>query len=123
MHLCPNCGINLKRFEPETFGNVTIDESQNIVYKGQAVKLYPSGKLLIEALIRANGRTLTRDAMGNILDYDADIDIHGTGNALNAHMNRARRAFQKIDKNFDQIVNDRFIGYRWRVENYLSDAA
>ena len=108
MHNCPNCGIALSRFEAFTHGNVTISESSEIVFRGQRVPLAPAIKLITEALIRANGRPMSRDALMNVIGGDI------MERSIDVYVRRARLSFQKIDPRFAQIICVRGLrGYRW----------
>ncbi len=114
MQCCPNCGVNLKKFESQSFGNISINEKQELVYAGQVVKLYPASKQIVIALVRGQGRIMQRDAFANILDFEGDV--HGGGNAINTYIVRARRAFEAIDPSFDQIVTHYRLGYSWQFK-------
>jgi DNA-binding response OmpR family regulator len=121
MQCCPNCGTNLKRFEAQTFGNVTINEAGQIIYAGQVVNVSPSGKMLAEALIRASGRPMTREALANVIDWEGDI--YAAGNYLTVLIGRIRKAFSAIDSKFDQLKVERDYGYRWEPRSAVELAA
>lgn len=108
MQCCPNCGTALKRYESHTFGNVTINEIGDIVFGGRVVNLTATLRLLVEALIRAGGRPMTREALLNVTGSEEAND-----RTVDTYVVRARRAFQAIDPDFDQIPSARLIGYRW----------
>ncbi|GEM_PF-1314074 len=109
--ICPNCGCDLKRFEPFSYGNVAIDERQNIVFGGIELALGPVQHEIVASLIRARGRPLTRDVLANRVDGEID-EL-----SVRKYIQRARAVFLEIDRSFDQIVALRGLGaYRWRVE-------
>lgn len=107
-HHCPNCGCQLKRFEPLVFGNVEIHRKGRIVFEGTALSLPPSQYILLEALIRARGRGLERSTLANMLASDlSDASIP-------KYIERLRDTFRGIKTDFDQIECLRGFGaYRW----------
>jgi DNA-binding response OmpR family regulator len=112
---CPNCGCQLKAFEPIRYGNVRVEGLSEIVFKGRAVALARTQHGIVEALIRARGRYLSREMLVGVLGseiYDQ---------AIRQYVKRARAAFLAIDPGFDQIESLRGFGaYRWR---YRADDA
>ena len=114
MQCCPNCGVDLQKFEAQAFGNIAINEQHELVYAGGIVKLHNTSRMIITALIRGQGKVISRNAIANILDLEADIT--GPGNAINTYLTRARRAFEAIDPEFDQIVLHRGMGYSWQFK-------
>ncbi|OJW63016.1 MAG: hypothetical protein BGO57_08805 [Sphingomonadales bacterium 63-6] len=108
IHICPNCGCNLTRFEPFAFGNAAIDSQGRILFQGFPVTLPRTLHDIVEALIRAKGRGLTRSVLANILDGDVNDAT------ISKYIERARAAFRVIDPEFDQIVCLRGFGaYSW----------
>lgn len=106
---CPHCGCSLQKPAPLEYGNVRIDGLSDIVFKGRAVLLARTQRSVVEALIRARGRYLTRGSLATILGgevYDQSIC---------QYIRRARAAFRTIDGTFDQIENLHGFGaYKWR---------
>ena len=106
---CPNCGCLLRAFEPVGFGNVRVEGLSEIVYQGRAVALARTQHSIVEALVRARGRYLSRELLVGVLGgeiYDQ---------AICQYIKRARAAFLAIDPRFDQIECLRGFGaYRWR---------
>lgn len=106
---CPNCGCRLQKFEPMEYGNVRIDGLSDIEFEGEAVILARTQRRLVEALIQARGRYLTRGILANILDGDIN------DSTICKYVERARSAFLAINPAFDQIECLRgFSAYRWR---------
>jgi len=106
---CPSCGCHLQSFEPVSFGNVHIDDLSDIRFNGRRVELARTQHSLVEALVRARGRYLTRGSLADILGVDIDDQ------AICQYVKRARSAFAAVDKSFDQIESLRGFGaYRWR---------
>ena len=110
MHNCPHCGYSLKASEPFEYGNVRINEAGEIVYHGQVLPLYPSSRMLVGAIIRSQGRPLTRDALLNI------IDCNGSDRSIDTYFARARAIFRNIDPSFNQIKAMRDTGYKWNFQ-------
>jgi DNA-binding response OmpR family regulator len=111
---CPNCGIDLAKFEAKSFGNITIDEARQLVLNGKPVTIQPSPRDFVVALVRAQGRILTREALANVVGHEGDI--WGPGNAVNTYIQRARTALKEADPAFDQIVTHTGLGYSWRFK-------
>lgn len=118
MHHCPNCGISLKKYESVTIGNVTINESFDILYAGQRVNLYPSSRIIFDALIRNAGRVLSRETLVAISGLEDSSD-----RTIDQYVGRGRRAFEKIDPNFDCVVAVRGLGYVWQEKQAARLAA
>lgn len=115
MHNCPNCGISLSRYEDFTYGNVTVARSGQIIFNGVDIEASPTSRMLIDTLVRAEGRVLTRSVLLDILGVEhpeGGCDIR----TIDVYVKRARRAFEAIDSTFDQIVSVRGLGYRWEVK-------
>jgi DNA-binding response OmpR family regulator len=108
MHMCPSCGVSLSKFEPLVLGNVEVTAGHDIVFNGKVVTFSGSQtRILVETLIRGNGRTMTREVLLNAIDSD------GSDRSIDVYISRARRAFRTIDPAFDQIVARRDLGYAW----------
>lgn len=119
MHNCPNCGIALRKYEDFHFGNVSIDKRSEIVFKGREVPISPQSRMVAEALIRAEGRVLTRSVLLDITGVDGGEDGADI-RTIDVYVKRARNAFKEIDPNFDQIIAMRGLGYRWeKRENFF----
>jgi DNA-binding response OmpR family regulator len=106
---CPNCGCRLQKFEPMEYGNVRIDGLSDIEFEGRAVILARTQRRLVESLIQARGRYLTRGVLATILEGDIN------DSTICKYVERARSAFLAINPAFDQIECLRgFSAYRWR---------
>lgn len=110
MHNCPHCGYGLKVSEPFQYGNVSINQAEEIVYMGQILSLLPTSRIVVGALIRAQGRPLTRDALLNI------VDGTGSDRSIDTYFARARTIFREIDPSFNQIKAMRDTGYKWNFQ-------
>ncbi len=107
-HICPNCGCNLGRFDQFEFGNIRLDEYGTILFEGREMQLPKSQHLIVEALIRAQGRGLTKAVLADILNsdiYDASVA---------KYIERVRSSFREVTDDFQQIIALRGFGaYRW----------
>lgn len=107
-HHCPHCGIQLKHFEPVSFGNVTINDIGRIGFNSEDVELPPAQFFLVDALIRARGRSLTRSALANL------VGVSVNDSTVTKYIERARDSFRQIDPSFSQIECMKGFGaYRW----------
>lgn len=120
MHNCPNCGTSLSKYEDFTYGNVTVARSGQIIFMGEDIDASPTSRMLIDTLVRAEGRVLTRSVLLDILGVE-----HAEGGCdirtIDVYVKRSRRAFEAIDPTFNQIISVRGIGYRWDKKSVDAD--
>lgn len=110
--LCPNCGCNLRQFEEFTYGNIAIDRRGDLLFEGHPLSLPRSQHLMVEALVKAEGRGLTRSLLATV----AGGEIYDQ--TVSKYIERIRSSFRDIEPEFDQISVLRGFGaYRW---NYRS---
>lgn len=106
--LCPNCGCNLRRFEPYCFGNIAIDGTGDIFFADRKLALHRNQHVILEAIILAKGRGLTRSLLADLLGneiYDQSII---------KYIERIRSSLREIDPDFNQIETMKgFAAYRW----------
>lgn len=106
--LCPNCGCKLHPFETFSYGNVVIARRGEIQFDASPLRFTKRQYLIVEALVRARGRGLTRSTLANIVGgeiYDETIS---------KYIERIRAAFCSVKPDFDQISSVRGFGaYRW----------
>jgi DNA-binding response OmpR family regulator len=106
--ICPNCGCNLRRFAPFAYGNVAIDARGQLMFEGHPLPLPRSQHLIVEALVKAEGRGLTRSLLATIIGseiYDQTVS---------KYIERIRSSFRRVQPDFDQISALRGFGaYRW----------
>lgn len=106
--LCPNCGCNLRQFDDFTYGNITIDRRGELHFEGRQLRLPKSQHLILEALVQAKGRGLTRSLLATVLGGDI------FDQSISKYIERVRASFCKVKPDFDQIVSMRgFCAYRW----------
>lgn len=107
-NLCLNCGCNLSQFEDLTYGNITIERRGELQFEGCQLRLPKSQYLIVEALVQARGRGLTRSFLAAVLEGDI------FDQSISKYIERVRASFCKIRPDFDQIVSMRgFCAYRW----------
>lgn len=106
--LCPNCGCNLRQFDDFTYGNITIDRGGELHFEGRQLRLPKSQHLILEALVQARGRGLTRSLLATVLGGDI------FDQSISKYIERVRARFCKVKPDFDQIVSIRgYCAYRW----------
>ena len=105
---CPNCGCNLRQFEEFTFGNIAIDRRGDLLFEGRHLQLPRNQYLIVEALVKAQGRGLTRSVLATIVG----ADIYDQ--TVSKYIERVRSNFRDMKPDFDQISSMRGFGaYRW----------
>jgi DNA-binding response OmpR family regulator len=117
MHMCPNCGVSFRKFEPVLFGNIMIDDVGDVYFEGRHIPVSSNVGIVVKALIRSQGRTFTMDAIGNLVSEDI------TNNGIRQLMKRVRDAFRAVDPHFDQVESVHKVGYRWRYIGAMQAAA
>lgn len=117
MHVCPNCGCDLDPLGPMQFGNIAITERQEIFFQGAALALSRCQYRVVESLVRARGRSLTRGILAERVGGDVD------DRTIVKYIERVRQSFRAVEPTFDQIVAVHGFGaYRWdeRRESLLA---
>jgi DNA-binding response OmpR family regulator len=94
-----------------------IDDVGDMFFDGKQVNAATNVRIVAQALIRSQGRTLTMDAIGNLVNEDI------THNGIRQLMKRVRDVFRAIDPQFDQIETVHKVGYRWRYIGAMQVAA
>ncbi|WP_086436851.1 hypothetical protein [Altererythrobacter xiamenensis] len=108
IHICPNCGCRLTQFNHFAFGNVEVDQSGFIIFEGRPIELPRTQHLIVDALVKAQGRALTRSILVEILGNDI-ID-----RTVAKYVERIRSSFRDVRSDFDQVEALRgFAAYRW----------
>lgn len=110
--ICPNCGCDLGQFQVFKYGNIALDQHGNLEFEGRELRLPKSQYLIVEALVKAKGRGLTRSVLATIIGseiYDQTVS---------KYIERLRSSFRRIDPEFDQISALRGFGaYRWNFRS------
>ena len=107
--VCPNCGLDLERFAPIHSGDLDL-EAHEVRWKGRRVPLRPSGRILLSAVVRADGLPISRNALIEALGCE---DLGNPGNLVAVQLTHVRQAFQTIDPAFHAIQTVRDVGIRW----------
>lgn len=109
--LCPNCGCNLSQFEDLGYGNITLKRVGELQFEGSHLRLPKSQYLIVEALVQAKGRGLTRSLLASILGGDI------FDQSISKYIERVRTSFRQVKPDFDQISSMRgFSAYRWEYQ-------
>lgn len=108
MNLCPNCGHDLVPHAPLKLGNIAITERDEIVFEGQQLSLTRCQHRIVDSLVRARGRSLTRGILAERVGGDVN------DSTIVKYIERVRLSFRAVDPAFDQVVAVRGFGaYRW----------
>lgn len=117
MHLCPNCGCDLSPFAPVELGNIAITEREEVFFEGKPLALTRCQYRIVESLVRARGRGLTRGILAERVGGDVD------DRTIIKYVERVRQSFRRVDPAFDQLVAMHGFGaYRW-VEQQAAGSA
>ena len=118
MPLCPHCGYHLRTAKAIGFGNVAVTGDGDILFEGSPVILQRRLHDIVLALVRAEGRALTRSQLAFGLSSDTSDE------AIVKAIERLRRQFRQLRSGFDQIETVRGFGaYRWRFRASQADVA
>ncbi|WP_395541529.1 winged helix-turn-helix domain-containing protein [Neotabrizicola sp. sgz301269] len=103
-----------RRIESLTLGRLQIDAPRWLAtWDGVKVKLPRAPMLLVYHLACRPGLIRSRDALFAAIVTKATANPNRT---IDSCVKRARRAFEEVDPNFNQIDAVYTIGYRWRLE-------
>jgi len=112
MHLCPHCGFDLAALEPLEWGGIALTEREEIVYLDHPLRLPKSQYRIVEALVRARGRWLSRGALADRLGGEVN------DSTIVKYVERVRNSFRTVDPGFDRLVAVRGFGaYRWAEQS------
>jgi DNA-binding response OmpR family regulator len=107
--VCPNCGLDLERFAPVLKGDLEL-QAHEIRWKGKPVRLRPSGRMLVSAIVRADGVPVSRQALMEVLGCE---DAQNPENLISVQICHVRRAFSEIDPTFAALESIHSTGMRW----------
>lgn len=109
--LCPACGFALQKIEQHlSDGDLAIDLAGVCRWRGEVVRLTRSELTIVHAMVAADGATMKREALENILGNEP------TSNSTTVMVHRARKRFCEVDPTFSRIVTVHGLGWRWRGE-------
>ncbi|WP_422110938.1 winged helix-turn-helix domain-containing protein [Erythrobacter longus] len=105
---CPHCGGDLTGCENLSYGNIVLEDIDKIFFEGVRVNLTKNQRIIIDALVRAKGRLITRSALASAIGGDV------FDNTVSVNIGRTRMKFRSINPRFDQLQVARGFGaYRW----------
>ena len=108
MMLCPHCGFDLATAGPVSYGNIAIEYGGAVSFEGRELRLTRSLRDIVETLVRARGRGVTRGVLAERIEGDV------TDATIIKYVERARNCFRDVDPAFDQIMSLRGFGaYKW----------
>ncbi|MEL7690596.1 winged helix-turn-helix domain-containing protein [Citromicrobium bathyomarinum] len=111
-HTCPHCGEELVEDISIAYGNITVEDHGVLYFQGRRLELPRVQHQIVEALIAAKGRALTRSYLAEWLDGDV------FDQSISVYVGRVRATFKEIDPGFDQIVSVRgFAAYKWAFKS------
>jgi len=95
-------------------GRLRIDAPRWLVtWDGTPVCLPPGPLFLVHCLASRPGIVWSRNELLEHINDPRGFDTFDR--SVDTHVKRARKAFLKVDPNFDQIVAVYCVGYKWRV--------
>ena len=114
--LCPHCGCHLRTTKAIEYGNIVIAGDGEVAFEDRPVALQRRLHDIVVALVRAEGRALTRSQLAFGLSDDTSDE------AIVKAVERLRRHFRQLRPGFDQIETVRGFGaYRWRYGPWRAD--
>lgn len=109
---CPYCAANLTALHAIELGDLKIEyDGAIILWKGERLEVSMPERLMLLALVRADGAPIKRWVLAEAMGYEGD----NADNNAAVHLHRLTRAFKAIDPAFDKIENVRSVGVRWRA--------
>lgn len=110
--VCLNCGLDLSPFEPIERGDLRIPDRVTVQWRGHTLPLTPQQRLILLAIVRADGAIVKRSALMEAIGTDTD-DRDAT-NVVDVQIHHIRAAFREVDRMFDCLETVRGYGLRWR---------
>jgi DNA-binding response OmpR family regulator len=93
-------------------GQLTVKDGAIISWNGVVIDLSPSERLIVMALVKADGAPVKRHILAEATGYEGD---NPTG-CVAVFMHRIIRSFLAIDPTFSAIENVWGVGVRWRTD-------
>lgn len=109
---CPHCGNKIANFDRVSYGNIVLNDTDEVFFEGKRMELTKNQHVIIDALVRAKGRLVTYSVLA--LAMGSEI----FDNTVSANIGRTRMKFRSVNHNFDQLQVVRGFGaYRWVFRN------
>lgn len=108
--VCPHCGYDLERDAAVEDGDFRYEPRLGLFYRGWRLPLGPSRTLILAALMRARGRTLTRSALEGVVGNE---DPKSNLIATQLCRTRAILAEHAVPFPVENIWGE---GWRWKAE-------
>lgn len=107
--VCPNCGTDLERYGVIERGDLVVAPHE-VRWKGRRVTLTPSQRLIVSAIVRADGVPVAKKALAEACGCDERAD---PANIIAVQIVRVRQAFRAIDPAFAALETIWGTGLRW----------
>ena len=117
MGFCPGCGLDLTLDGPIARGPMEYDPRGGVQWHGQRLTLKPKEHALLGALLKANGRFVSRDTLLARMGSD-----EAESNLVSVHVCRLRGKLRAIGGP-DPIGTETGHGYRWALVAEQEDDA
>lgn len=114
--MCPHCGYDLRRAESVSVGAACYGVLDGFTFDQRPISLTPSERILVESLLRANGRWVTRESLLGRTDCADDF-------CLSSIVKRIRLKFDRAGTPRELIRTAYGLGYRWNAAAALREAA
>lgn len=110
--ICPHCGFSLGSLDAIRIDALLIDRGgSHVWWREHVVKLTLAERLILIAIVRADGAPVRRTALAEASGYDGEAPEQ----CVAVLLHRIRKAFRKVDPAFDRIESIQRAGVRWRV--------
>lgn len=108
--VCQTCGNDL--VSKDVGPIIVCSIFRNIKWNGYQVKLSPMGFKIVHALLEKAGHPIGFRKL-----KEAVFSPMTSDDAVRVHINSIRKAFLKVDNEFDRICHVNTIGYVWKTED------
>ena len=105
--ICPCCGYDVANDEPITRPEISMKPYGDCYFHGQPIRLTAAERAVIWALLKADGRPLSRATIAERVGYEGE-DF----NTIDVYMSRIRAKLRRVSPEIP-IENIRGAGLRW----------
>lgn len=106
---CPCCGYDLAADVPIETPAFRFDPRGAFVFRGVTVRLTPYERIVLDALLRADGRTVSESVLRERTGQSDDSDA----NCIQCFISKIRKKLHAIEPDVDHIETIRCFGWRW----------